>query len=65
MPWWGWLIVAGLSLVALYYVVVLVFAGKVAKRVFKAHDSVQAKLDGDDPFDDPFFKQPFVHGPRW
>jgi hypothetical protein len=58
MPWWGWLITAVVVLVALYYVVALVFFTKVSKRVFKTHDDI---FNGKDPFDDPFFKDPFGH----
>jgi hypothetical protein len=61
MPWWGWLITVVVALVALYYVVALVFFAKVSKRVFKTHDQITRRpggLFGDkDPFDDPFFKQ--------
>lgn len=51
MVWWGWLIVAVLVMAALYGAVVLVFFGKVSKRVFRTFDEVSK----DDPFDHPFF----------
>lgn len=66
MPWWGWLITVVVALVALYYVVVLVFFAKVSKRVFGTHDKIQRRAGGlfgdGDPFDDPFFKDPFGRG---
>jgi hypothetical protein len=66
MPWWGWLITVVVGLIALYYLVALVFFAKVSKRVFKTHDQITRRpggLFGDkDPFDDPFFKDPFGRG---
>lgn len=84
MPWWGWLIVAALALVALYYGVALVFFAKTSKRVFRSFDDVrdahfiadprdpfehrhgtalgEKGFFKDDPFDDPFFKDPFGKG---
>ena len=58
MPWWGWLITAVVAFVGLYYVVVTVFAAKQFNRVAKHIDRVGKS----DPFDDPFFKDPFGRG---
>lgn len=55
MVWWGWLIVAALTLAAVYGAVALVFFTRVSKRVFRTFDDTRSILNKDDPFDDPFF----------
>lgn len=59
MPWWGWLLVAVVGLVAFYYFIVLGLVVTVFHKISKRSDSLPPFRDpfnGKDPFDDPFFK---------
>lgn len=62
MPWWGWLLVAVVTLVALYYFVILGLVVKVFKRVDRGVgrsplvDQKFRDRNRKSPFrDDPFF----------
>lgn len=67
MPWWGWLIAAVIALGAAYLVIWAVFARTVFKQVKSVHQEASRHLGEsgffkNDPFDDPFFKDPFGKG---
>jgi hypothetical protein len=49
IPWWGWLIIAIVALVVLYYFAVLLFVGKVARTMFHHDDFPQLPPVPDQP----------------
>lgn len=67
MPWWGWLITVVVGLIVLYYIIGGVLAltvfNKARKTINRSHDELfgTARFKAD-PFDDPFFKDPFGKG---
>lgn len=64
IPWWGWLIIAVVALVAVFYGIVLVFFAKTSKRVFRTFDDVSKGPHARrDPFDAPFFKRDHFNDP--
>lgn len=67
MPWWGILICVVVGLIVLYYTVGFIAAlwvgNKARKVINRNHDELfgTARFKAD-PFDDPFFKDPFGRG---
>lgn len=60
IPWWGWVIIAVVAMVGVYYALALAFFHKASKHVFRTFDDVRDAhftADPRDPFphlDDPF-----------
>lgn len=67
MPWWGILICVVVGLIVLYYGIGLIAAVWVGNKARKAIKRNHNELFGTahfkaDPFDDPFFRDPFGRG---
>jgi hypothetical protein len=61
IPWWGWVIIAVVAMIGVYYVVAAVFFAKVSRSIFSRRNHLRSPTS--DPFDAPFFKKDHFNHP--